>query len=60
MPELDQKHPKEFIFPERLKPGDKVAIVAPSSGAAAMFKGVYEQGLRRIRDEFQLEPVELC
>lgn len=49
---------KEFVVPEKLKPGDRVAIIAPSSGAAAMFKGVYEQGLRRIRDEFQLVPVE--
>lgn len=49
---------KEFRVPERLKPGDKVAIVAPSSGAAAVFPWVYRQGLQRMRDDFGLEPVE--
>jgi muramoyltetrapeptide carboxypeptidase LdcA involved in peptidoglycan recycling len=49
---------REFIIPQRLKPGDRVAIVAPSSGAAAMFPGVYRQGLERMREVFGLEPVE--
>jgi muramoyltetrapeptide carboxypeptidase LdcA involved in peptidoglycan recycling len=49
---------KDFIIPERLKAGDRVAIVAPSSGAAAMFPGIYQQGLERMREVFGLEPVE--
>jgi muramoyltetrapeptide carboxypeptidase LdcA involved in peptidoglycan recycling len=49
---------REFKIPERLKPGDKVAIVAPSAGSAAAFPWVYQQGLRRMREIFKLEPVE--
>ncbi|ELZ11014.1 peptidase U61 LD-carboxypeptidase A [Halovivax asiaticus JCM 14624] len=47
----------EFVVPPALEPGDKVAIVATSSGAAATFPHVYELGLERIREEFDLEPV---
>ncbi|MFC3959710.1 S66 family peptidase [Halovivax cerinus] len=48
----------EFTVPPALSPGDRVAIVATSSGAAAQFPHVYELGLERIREEFGLEPVE--
>ncbi|WP_247730529.1 S66 family peptidase [Halovivax limisalsi] len=48
----------EFTVPPALEPGDRVAIVATSSGAAATFPHVYELGLERIEDEFGLEPVE--
>ena len=48
----------EFTVPPALSPGDRVAIVATSSGAAAQFPHVYELGLERIREEFDLEPVE--
>ena len=47
----------EFTVPPRIKPGDKVAIVSPSSGLASIFPWVYELGLKRLRDIFQLEPV---
>lgn len=43
---------------EPLKPGDKVAIISPSAGIPSLFPWVYEQGLKRIREEFFLEPVE--
>ncbi len=49
---------KEFVVPERLKPGDKVAIIATSSGAAAVFPHVYKLGLQRLREVFGLEPIE--
>ncbi|MBI4099538.1 LD-carboxypeptidase, partial [Candidatus Microgenomates bacterium] len=49
---------REFVTPERLKPGDKVAIIAPSSGAAAVFPHVYKLGLKRLQEVFGLEPVE--
>lgn len=41
-----------------LKPGDKVAVVSPSRGLPELFPAPYELGLRRLRDDFGLEPVE--
>ncbi|MFI5696143.1 S66 peptidase family protein [Kribbella sp. NPDC051586] len=41
-----------------LKPGDRVAIVSPSRGLPEIFPGPYELGLRRLRDDFGLDPVE--
>lgn len=41
-----------------LKPGDRVAIVSPSGGLPEIFPGPYELGLRRLRDDFGLDPVE--
>lgn len=49
---------KKFIYPSSLKIGDKVAILSPSTGLPFLFPWVYEQGLQRMRDIFQLEPVE--
>ncbi len=48
----------KFQQPPRLEPGDRVAIVSPSSGLPHVFPWVYEQGLERVKTEFQLEPVE--
>lgn len=48
----------EFKRPPCLMPGDKVAIISPSSGLPHIFPWVYEQGLKRIVDVFQLEPIE--
>lgn len=47
-----------FRKPPHLSPGDKVAIVSPSSGMAHLFPWVYEQGLKRIREIFELDIVE--
>lgn len=47
-----------FHRPPTLKPNDKVAIVSPSSGIPHLFPWVYEQGLERLRNIFQLEPIE--
>ncbi|TCC46078.1 LD-carboxypeptidase [Kribbella capetownensis] len=41
-----------------LTAGDKVAIVSPSRGLPEIFPGPYELGLRRLRDDFKLIPVE--
>jgi len=49
---------REFTVPPPLERGDRVAIVAPSSGAAAAYPHVYELGLERLREVFDLEPVE--
>lgn len=48
----------EFTTPPALEPGDRVAVVAPAAGAAAAVPDVYEQGRRRLRETFDLEPVE--
>ncbi|TDC29544.1 LD-carboxypeptidase [Micromonospora sp. 15K316] len=45
-------------YPPKPKPGDRVAVVSPSAGLPALFPHVYELGLRRLREEFDLEPVE--
>src|SRR6478609_80820 len=45
-------------MPSVLKRGDKVAIVSPSGGLPEIFPGPYELGLRRMREDFGLDPVE--
>ena len=35
-----------------------MAVVSPSFAAPAMFPAVHELAMRRLRDEFGLEPVE--
>ncbi|PSK65556.1 Microcin C7 self-immunity protein MccF [Micromonospora sp. MH33] len=45
-------------YPPKPKPGDRVAVVSPSAGLPGLFPHVYELGLRRLREEFGLEPVE--
>ncbi|MGC4893206.1 S66 family peptidase [Micromonospora sp. DT31] len=45
-------------YPPKPRPGDRVAVVSPSAGLAGLFPHVYELGLRRLREEFGLEPVE--
>lgn len=47
-----------FQQPPSLNPNDKVAIISPSSGLPFLFPWVYEQGLERLRQVFQLEPIE--
>ena len=48
----------QFRQPLSLNPGDKVAIVSPSSGMPFLFPWVYEQGIDRLKNIFHLEPVE--
>ncbi|GAA2080730.1 LD-carboxypeptidase [Streptomyces albiaxialis] len=45
-------------YPPKPAPGDRVAVVSPSSGLAGVLPRPYELGLRRLREEFGLEPVE--
>ena len=47
-----------FTYPEKPRPGDRFAVLSPSAGLPAVFPSVYEQGLRRIREVFELVPVE--
>jgi len=48
----------ELLSAPKLKPGDRVAVLSPAHAAPADFPAVHEQGLRRLRDDFGLEPVE--
>lgn len=50
---------KDFVKPPALERGDKVAIVGVGNGAAKnVFPEVYDLGLERLREIFDLEPVE--
>ena len=44
--------------PPKLSPGDRVAVVSPSFAAPALFPELHEQAMRRLREDFELEPVE--
>ena len=45
-------------YPPKPRPGDGISIVSPSAGLAGRFPEVYQLGLRRLRDELDLVPVE--
>ncbi len=45
-------------YPPKPRPGDRVAVVSPSSGLPGLFPRPYELGLQRLREEFDLVPVE--
>ncbi|MEU8438396.1 S66 peptidase family protein [Streptomyces sp. NPDC029216] len=46
------------LYPAKPRPGDRVAVLSPSSGLPGVFPLPYELGLRRLREDFGLEPVE--
>ncbi len=48
----------DFVKLSNLKKGDKVAILSPSFAALGKWPLVYELGLKRLREVFELEPVE--
>ncbi len=43
---------------QKLKRGDKVAILSPSFAAPGKWSHVYQLGLQRVREVFELEPIE--
>ena len=47
----------EFHTPPALSPGDRVAVVAPSSGGARRAPHVLSLALDRLRERFDLDPV---
>lgn len=47
-----------MLVPPKPGPGDRVAVVSPSAGLPAIFPVPFDLGLRRIRDDFGLVPVE--
>ncbi|MEV5353063.1 S66 peptidase family protein [Streptomyces sp. NPDC052693] len=46
------------VYPPKPSPGDRIAVLSPSSGLPGVFPLPYELGLQRLREEFGLEPVE--
>jgi len=49
---------RRFLYPTKPQPGDRVAILSPSAGLPGLFPDVHEHGLRRLRELFDLTPVE--
>jgi muramoyltetrapeptide carboxypeptidase LdcA involved in peptidoglycan recycling len=49
---------RSLTYPPKPRPGARVAVLSPSFGAPARYPHVYELGLRRLRDELGVEPVE--
>lgn len=50
--------PHSLNDPPLLYPGDRVAVVSPSFAAPAHFPQIHEQAMKRLCDEFDVEPVE--
>jgi muramoyltetrapeptide carboxypeptidase LdcA involved in peptidoglycan recycling len=48
---------REFVVPPVADPVDRVAVIAPSSGLAAMFRPVFELAVNRLGEYFDVEPV---
>jgi muramoyltetrapeptide carboxypeptidase LdcA involved in peptidoglycan recycling len=45
-------------YPPKPRPGDRVAILSPSRGLPGILPLPYDLGIRRLREDFGLEPVE--
>lgn len=48
----------EFVVPPRLRAGDRIAVVSPSSALGEKLPLPYALGVRRLREDFGLEVVE--
>lgn len=49
---------KEFKTLQKPKKGDQVAVVSPSAGLPGLFPWVFELGLKRLQEDFELKPKE--
>lgn len=50
---------EDFILPPALEKGDKIAVIAPGNGPAKPdMPEVYKNGVRKLEEKFDLEPVE--
>src|SRR4051812_44779258 len=45
-------------YPAKPRPGDRVAVLSPSAGLPGLFPLPHELGLKRLREDFELRPVE--
>jgi hypothetical protein len=50
--------PRQFVVPPMGKPGDRVPVVSPSWASPPVFPPVHEIGVRVLREELGLVPVE--
>ncbi|QSB04756.1 S66 family peptidase [Natronoglycomyces albus] len=50
--------PPSPIIANRLRPGDRIAVISPSQGLPGALPLPFELGLKRLREDFDLEPVE--
>ncbi|GAA3494248.1 LD-carboxypeptidase [Streptomyces prasinosporus] len=48
----------DILYPPKPSPGDRVAVISPSSGLPGLFPLPHELGLGRLRTEYGLRPVE--
>lgn len=48
----------EIAYPPKPRPGDRVAVLSPGAGLPGRFPMPFDLGLRRLREDFGLEPVE--
>lgn len=48
----------EPICPPKPRPGDRIAVISPSSGLPGLLPLPYELGLQRLEKDFGLMPVE--
>src|SRR5919107_1706339 len=49
---------RPVLVPPKLRPGDRVAVVSPSFAAPGAFPRQHELAMRRVREDFGLEPAE--
>ncbi|WP_163511901.1 S66 family peptidase [Fodinicola acaciae] len=49
---------RSFVNPAKVKPGDGISVISPSSGLPAIFPLPHELGLKRLARDFDLTPVE--
>ena len=47
---------ESFVTPPAVSPGDRVAVVAPSRGAASFARNVFALACQRLREYYDLEP----
>jgi muramoyltetrapeptide carboxypeptidase LdcA involved in peptidoglycan recycling len=45
-------------YPDKPRPGDRVAVLSPGSAMPEVFPAPFDLGLRRLREELGVEPVE--
>jgi muramoyltetrapeptide carboxypeptidase LdcA involved in peptidoglycan recycling len=52
----EMNRPDSFVRPPAASPGDDVAVIAPSSGLAALFPDILDLAVDRLRRHFEVNP----
>ncbi|MFG2130231.1 S66 peptidase family protein [Streptomyces sp. NPDC048751] len=47
-----------IAYPPKPSPGDRIAVISPGAGLPGLFPRPFELGLGRLRENYELEPVE--